>query len=276
MIDRIAAPDGTSLAYRVVGHGPQPVVLLHSLALDGSWFEPLAAELGDTFRCVVPDLRGHGTSAGTPDSISLATLADDVALIGDQLGLTGFPVVGISLGGMVAQALAHRHPDAVKAAVLIATAGAYDDTARAGALARADAAQAPGGLAALADMTMTRWFSDARRSGPLIDRARDQFLAGDPAIHGAFLEAMTAVGEFDVPPSVPTLVIGGTDDVSTPRAVIKNLHMRIPHSRLRFAPGGHLTAFTDPSPVAALLREFLESLESSNTHINTSKDGPVV
>ncbi|MGW1682370.1 alpha/beta fold hydrolase [Saccharopolyspora sp. NPDC002376] len=276
MIARIEAPDGTSLAYRVVGHGPRPLVLVHSLALDGSWFEPLAAELGDAFRCVVPDLRGHGTSAGTPDSISLAALADDVALIAEQLGLTRFPVVGISLGGMVAQALAHRRPGAVEAAVLIATTGAYDDNARAGALARAEAARAPGGLAALSDMTMTRWFGESRRPDPLIARARDQFLDGDPAIHGAFLEAMTAVGEFDVPPSVPALVIGGTDDVSTPRAVIENLHTRIPHSRLRFAPGGHLAAFTHPAPVAALLREFLDSSEPSSAHIDTSKDARVV
>ncbi|MEV0084836.1 alpha/beta fold hydrolase [Saccharopolyspora sp. NPDC050642] len=276
MIERIVAPDGTSLAYRVVGSGPRPVVLVHSLALDGSWFEPLAAELGDTFSCVIPDLRGHGASGGAPDSISLDVLADDIALIAEQLGLTRYPVVGISLGGMVAQALAHRHPDAVEAGVLIATAGAYDDNARAGSRSRADAARAPGGLAALADMTMTRWFGDPQRPDPLITRARDQFLGGDPAIHAAFLEAMTAVGDFDVPPSVPTLVIGGTDDVSTPRTVIENLHARIPHSRLRFAPGGHLAAFTHPVPVAALLREFLDSPEPSPPHNDTSKDARVV
>ncbi|MDA3626167.1 alpha/beta hydrolase [Saccharopolyspora sp. WRP15-2] len=273
MIDRITAPDGTSLAYRVVGHGPRPLVLVHSLALDGSWFEPLAAELGDEFRCVLPDLRGHGASGGTPDSISLDALADDVALIAERLGLTRFPVVGISLGGMVAQALAHRHPDAVAAAVLMATTGAYDDNARAGALSRAEAARAPGGLAALADMTMTRWFGESHGSDPLIARARDQFLAGDPAIHGAFLEAMTAVGVFDVPTWVPARVIGGDDDVSTPRAVIENLHARIPHSQLRFAPGGHLAAFTHPAPVAALLQDFLES---PSTHIDASKGARVV
>ncbi|GAA1033169.1 MULTISPECIES: alpha/beta fold hydrolase [Amycolatopsis] len=241
------------LSYRVTGHGSRPVVLVHSLALDGSWFEPLAAELGESFRCVLPDLRGHGDSDG--GAISLAALADDLAFLARQLRIDRFAAVGISLGGMVVQALAHRHPDLLDAAVLIATTGGYDDAARTGAHSRAEAARAPGGLAALADATMTRWFGD--RPDPLRDRAREQFLSGDPAIHAAYLEAMTAVGDFSVPPSVPTLVIGGEDDVSTPRPVLENLHASIPHSQLRFAPGGHLAAFTHPGPVAALLTEFL-------------------
>ncbi|WP_370936104.1 alpha/beta fold hydrolase [Amycolatopsis sp. cg13] len=244
---------GSGLSCRVVGQGPRAVVLVHSLALDGSWFEPLAAELGESFRCVLPDLRGHGNSGG--DEISLAALADDLALLAQHLRIDRFVAVGISLGGMVVQALAHRHPDLLDAAVLIATTGGYDDAARAGAHNRAEAARAPGGLAALADPTMTRWFGD--RPDPLRARAREQFLSGDPEIHAAYLEAMTAVGDFSVPPSVPTLVIGGEDDASTPRPVLENLHASIPHSQLRFAPGGHLAAFTHPAPVAALLTEFL-------------------
>ncbi|MER6878605.1 alpha/beta fold hydrolase, partial [Amycolatopsis sp. NPDC000673] len=144
------------LSYRVTGHGSRPVVLVHSLALDGSWFEPLAAELGESFRCVLPDLRGHGDSDG--GAISLAALADDLAFLARQLRIDRFAAVGISLGGMVVQALAHRHPDLLDAAVLIATTGGYDDAARTGAHSRAEAARAPGGLAALADATMTRWF----------------------------------------------------------------------------------------------------------------------
>ncbi|SEP37713.1 alpha/beta fold hydrolase [Amycolatopsis saalfeldensis] len=254
MTERIETADGT-LAYRVVGDGPRPVLLVHSLALDGSWFEPLAAELGDGFRCVLPDLRGHGASDG--GAISLAALADDLALLAGHLRIERCAAAGISLGGMVVQALAHRHPELLGAAVLIATAGAYDDVARAAARARAAAARAPGGLAELADATMTRWFGD--RPGPLLARAREQFLRGDPEIHAACLEAMTAVGDFTVPSSVPALVLGGEDDVSTPPPVLEELHASVPHSKLRFAPGGHLTAFTHPAPVAALLAEFLAS-----------------
>ncbi|WP_033289818.1 alpha/beta fold hydrolase [Amycolatopsis jejuensis] len=267
MTEWIDAADGTGLAYRVVGDGPRPLILVHSLALDGSWFEPLAAELDGRFRCVLPDLRGHGESEGDPGAISLAGVADDIALLARTLGMTSVAVAGISLGGMVVQALAHRHPDLAEAAVLMATTGSYDDNARAGARARAEAARAPGGLAALADLTMSRWFGGEPH--PLLGRARDQFLSGDPGIHAAYLEAMTAVGEFSVPPSVPALVLGGTDDVSTPRAVLESLHASIPHADLRFAPGGHLTAFTHPAPVAALLAEFFAAAD-------TPKDARVV
>ncbi|MEV0702836.1 alpha/beta fold hydrolase [Saccharopolyspora sp. NPDC050389] len=261
MPEHFTVADGAQLAYRIVGDGAENIVLVHSLALDGSWFEPLAEQMGPEFRCVIPDARGHGGSEGLPDQISLRRLADDIAELLDHLELPKASVLGISLGGMIAQAFAARHPQRVDKVVLIATAGSFNDAAREGNAARAQAALSPNGIAAMADATLGRWFGDQPQHDESISalaaRAREQYLGSDPQVHAATLLSMTAVGDFQVPPDLPTLVIGGQEDVSTPRTVVEQLAADIPQARLAFVPGGHLTAFTHPTPVAAMLTEFL-------------------
>lgn len=250
--------DGATTAYEVVGSGPRTLTCLHSLALSGGWFRPLAAELGDGYRIVLPDLRGHGASAAGDTTISLGLLADDVHALWRQLGIEHSDVLGISLGGMVAQALAARYADDVDHLVLIATTAAYDESARAAARERAAAARAPGGLAAMVDPLLERWLGHDP-DDVLVARARREVLAADPQVHGAVLEAMTDVGSYDLgvqPP--PTLVLGAEDDASAPRPVIEALAAAVPGAELGFVPGAHLTAFTHPADVVRRVRPFLE------------------
>ncbi len=251
-----SAPDGTRLGYEVVGQGGRTITCLHSLALDGSWFRPLAAEVGSDYGVVLPDLRGHGTSDPGPLPLSLAQMAQDVIGLWDRLGVDSSIVVGISMGGMVAQALATTAPDRVEALVLVATAGRYDDDARTAALARAAAARRAGGIEQMTPVLLQRWFGD----GPdeLVERARLQLLSADPAVHASCLEAMTEVGSIDLDAvSAPTLVLGGRDDLSTPRPVVEALAQAIPGAVLDMVPGAHLTAFTHPREVAERIESFL-------------------
>src|SRR5699024_11033047 len=118
-------PDGTALQYRLLGEGRRVVTLLHSLSLDGSWFVPLTAELGGDYRFIVPDFRGHGASGYGHQPVTLTALVDDVVMLWDTLGVESSIVVGISMGGMVAQGVATAVPDRVEALVLMATTGQY-------------------------------------------------------------------------------------------------------------------------------------------------------
>jgi len=154
------AADGTRLGYEVVGRGGRTITCLHSLALDGSWFTPMAAELGSDYGVILPDLRGHGTSDSGPLPLRLAQLADDVVGLWDRLGVDSSIVVGISMGGMVAHSLATAAPERVEALGLSATAGRYDDDARTAALARAAAARRAGGLEQMTPVLLQRWFGD--------------------------------------------------------------------------------------------------------------------
>lgn len=106
--------------------GPQdgpPLILLHGWVYDSlaTWHRVLPL-LTDGHRVTAVDARNHGKSDRIRGGFEIETLADEVAAVFDALGVGRVPVVGYSMGGMVAQALAHRHPGRVEKLVLGATA----------------------------------------------------------------------------------------------------------------------------------------------------------
>jgi len=262
-LNKITRADGVPIIYRRYGQGPRVVTCLHSLALDGSWYSPLAAALGDEYQLLAPDFRGHGDSSRGDEAVSLAVIAQDVAAMWDAEQVDSSVILGISLGGMVAQAVTGSYPERVDAQILMATRGAFDEAAAAGTLARASEVRAPHGLEGALEATMHRWFGDEAQntSNPMVRRAREQFLGAGGDVVAECFEAMTKVGEFhtDTPP--PTLVVGGADDRSTPRAAVEQLAASIPGSELRFANGGHLVAFDKPHEAAVTIRPFLDNLD---------------
>ena len=112
------------LFVREAGPEDAPVlVLIHGWNLDGAMtFHRIIPALARRFRVVVPDLRNHGRSDWVRGPVEIADLADDVAGILDAIGITGATVLGYSMGGMVVQELARRHPRHVGAMILAATA----------------------------------------------------------------------------------------------------------------------------------------------------------
>ena len=95
-----------------------PVLCVHGITANHlAW--RLVAEARPDLRIVAPDLRGRGRSGGLPGPYGMAQHADDLAELIDQLGLGPVPVVGHSMGGFVAVALAHRHPDLISGVLLL-------------------------------------------------------------------------------------------------------------------------------------------------------------
>lgn len=253
------ALEGVTVAYRVFGTGEHLVTCLHSLALDGSWWEPLADALGPDYRVLAPDLRGHGDTAAS--DLDLRAMAADVVALWDHLGIETSPVVGLSMGGMVAQALAADAPSRVSHLVLIATAHRFDDAALEGAQHRIDAVLSAGSLALMADALIDRWFgagasdlTDARAQ-----RAHARLLRTDAKTHAGILRAMTQVNDVSSDSTPPTLLISPEDDLSTPRSTMEAMVAEFDDARLESVPGSHLAPFSHPEPVAALLRDFLAS-----------------
>ena len=109
---------------REVGAEDAPVlVLVHGWNLDGAMtFHRIIPALARRFRVIIPDLRNHGRSDWVRGRVDIADLADDVAGILDAIGVSGATVLGYSMGGMVTQELARRHPRHVGAMILAATA----------------------------------------------------------------------------------------------------------------------------------------------------------
>jgi len=107
-----AEANGVETYYEAYGNGP-PVVLLHGAGMDGRLWAEAARPLGDDYRLVVPDLRGHGRTGGSDrESYTVALFADDVRALVDGLDLDAPAVVGHSMGAFVAFVYAARHTDA--------------------------------------------------------------------------------------------------------------------------------------------------------------------
>lgn len=100
--------------------GAPVVVLVHGLGGSGlaEWYE-VGPRLAERFRLVLIDHRNHGLSPKTTSRYEIADLADDVSSVLDRLGVSSAHVVGYSMGGAIAQELAHRHPDQVSGLVLV-------------------------------------------------------------------------------------------------------------------------------------------------------------
>lgn len=220
------------------------MVLLHPVGLHGGWWESHAADLDERFHVIAIDLPGHGASS-VPASIDLEMAADTVAALLDHLGLDEPIVVGVSLGGMVAQRLTRTTQ--LGALVLVSTAGWLPDTARAAVRARADQIEVDG-LDVVADQTIERWFDPVLVSAraPVVERARDELRELDGPVHGAWWRAIAEVDELDHLRSFerPALVVAGTEDRSIPIELAAMLASALPHGEVWPVEGGsHMLAF---------------------------------
>ncbi len=109
----------------------RPLVLVHGWNLDGAMtFHQIIPALAQRYRVIIPDLRNHGRSDWVRGPVEITELADDVAGILDAIGVSGAAVFGFSMGGLVVQELARRHPRHVGAMILAATAARPIATAR--------------------------------------------------------------------------------------------------------------------------------------------------
>lgn len=257
----VTGSHGNVINYYRFGSGPRLLTCLHSLALDGSWYEPLSRELGEEYTLLAPDFRGHGRSEHGPVPPSLGLVAQDVAAMWDQEGIDCSVVLGISLGGMVAQAVTGLYPERVPAQILMATRGTYDDAAASATLARAAEVRSPEKMREVADPTMYRWFGERSEhdGDPMVEKARAQFLEAGPTV-AEYFETMITVGDYVLAEPPPTLVVAGDTDASSPRPVVEQLAKSIPGAQFTLARGGHLVAFENPEEVAATVRPFLDGL----------------
>jgi 3-oxoadipate enol-lactonase len=202
-----------------------------------------------------PDLRGHGAAAGASGSWTIADLAADVHAV--LAGSGPADVVGLSLGGMVAQQLALDHPGDVRSLVLLHTTGGFGPAAADAIRARGRRAL-DGGMEAVVDETLERWFEPGAR---VADPVRAQLLAMDSHAWAATWDAMAG---FDARArlreiELPVLVVSGDADRSTPPQVAVELVEALPRASLRVVRGaGHLGPLEQPARYGELIRSFLE------------------
>jgi 3-oxoadipate enol-lactonase len=201
--------------------GAPTLILLHgwTATADLNWFTCFAA-LGEHFRVLAPDHRGHGRGLRPAKGFRLEDCADDVAAIADVFGVGTFIPVGYSMGGAIAQLVAHRHEQRVRGMVLAATAGYFSSE-------RAERLNFLGltGLARLSRLTTAQaraWVTEQiylqRKTQSLADWAVRQIASHD---WRHILEAGSAIGDFDSRPwlnslHIPAAMIITTNDQVVP------------------------------------------------------------
>src|SRR4051812_23473293 len=177
------------------GRGPT-VVLAHALGCDLSMWNEVTAQLAKGFTVLRYDHRGHGASERVPGPFSIEDLADDVAALIQQETSGEVHFVGLSLGGMVAQQVAVRHPELVTSVVIANSSSRYDETARGMWRSRVETALNLG-MGAIADSVMPRWFTRSWRGDPKnndrIAQLRQCVEAMDPKSYAACCDAIARI-----------------------------------------------------------------------------------
>jgi 3-oxoadipate enol-lactonase len=254
--------DGLACYYRLEGCAHLPVVILsHSLGCDHGQWDPQMSLVLAHCRVLRYDLRGHGASANPPQDCTIERLALDVLELADTLGIERFAFCGLSLGGMIGQLVAVRAASRVTHLVLANTSPRM---ANPQALEDRRRQVLSEGMGAVCETVLGRFFTPSTRAGgsPAAATVRTNLLATDPAGYAACCAAVRDLDHRDLIGAirVPTLVIGGEYDESTPwPGHGEVLAAAIPGARRLLLPTAHLSNIESSDVFSSALVDFLRS-----------------
>jgi 3-oxoadipate enol-lactonase len=263
-VDKMMVRDGAELVYEIDGEARQapPLVLIHSLGMDRSFWHAVTPLLADATAVLTYDCRGHGASDKPSGPYLVEQFAADLADLMDHIGWDAAVIAGASMGGCITLAYAAAYPRRAAALGLFDTTAAYRAPEK--WEERAATAEVKG-LDALLEFQTTRWFTDgfrARRKD-VVEASVKMFLANSPK---AYAETCRMLGACDLTAALPRLTMPvriaiGEEDYATPIAMSQALHRGIPGSVLTIIDHArHLTPLECPDRIAAELRTLLASV----------------
>ncbi len=237
------------------------LVLLHSLGTDLRIWDAVVARL-PTYAHLRIDLRGHGLSDVPPGDYSIASMTHDVLAVLDHVGLERAVFVGVSIGGQIALRAALERPGLALGLVLLDSAGRIGDRA---AWEERMAAVRQGGLAAIADAVVGRWFAASiRERDPIAPSGYRNLLLRTPA--EGYVSTCAALRDEDLTDrlsaiATPALVICGSEDSATPPALVRGLARALPRARfVEIGDAGHLPCIDRPDVTARHIDVFVRGL----------------
>ncbi|MFO8073681.1 MAG: alpha/beta hydrolase [Polyangia bacterium] len=279
--------DGVELHCERVGSGP-PLLLSDGLLCEGHVWKYLVPELFSDWECLHWHYPGHGESAEPPpwSELSPERLADDAAAVAESAGAESLVAVGHSLGVQVSLELWHRHPELVRALILVCGApGRIVESFHQSALLEHLIPLLGVAARFLPEQTSTLWrkipFGALMRPAlltgevnPRLVRTRDladYFARLGRVDFRVALSLLESFGRHDATPyleriDVPTLVVAGAEDSFTPPARSSEMAREIPGAELMLVPGGtHSLPIERPELVNLRIERFLnERLPSTN------------
>ncbi|SMO89862.1 3-oxoadipate enol-lactonase [Thalassovita litoralis] len=258
---QIADLDDIKIHYREDGDpNGAPVVFANSLGTDLRLWDKVIARLPQNLRLIRYDKRGHGLSDCTPAPYSMGTLVRDVERLLDHLQVKDCVFVGLSIGGMIAQGLAVKRLDLVRAVVLSNTAAKIGQPQM--WADRIDAI-ANGGIEALEGPILDRWFAKPFRETAEFSAWRNMLVRQPVQGYVGCCAAISGT-DFYTPTSglrLPLLGIAGSEDGSTPPDLVRETVDLVPGSKFQLIrKAGHLPCVERPDEYAAILTDFLKEV----------------
>ena len=252
--------DKTTIHY--MDKGPKDgnvIVFANSLGTDCRLWDKIIQQLPAGVRIITYDKRGHGLSREPETDISIEDLAIDISNLADYLSLRNVTFIGISIGGMIAQVLASMRPDIISKLVLcdtavkIGTKEIWDQ--------RIDLVKEVG-LDGVSTSILERWFSKQ-----YIVQNYDEMELFRRMLHNTstsgYIECCKAISKADLTSFTsnliqPTLVVVGSDDISTPPKLVEETAKMINLSEFRIIKNsGHLPCVDNSEIFVNLLNNFL-------------------
>jgi len=238
---------------------PRTIVFANSLGTDLRIWDDVVACFADNFRILRYDLRGHGLSEAPPAPYSIHDHISDLAALVDVHGIKNAIVVGLSVGGMIAQGLAAQRPELVRLLVLCDTAHKIGTPEMWNA--RIEAIR-EGGIGSIADAVLERWFSTEFRRTRSADLAGYRNMLVRTPVEG-YIGTCAALRDADLTAASrsltqPTLCLAGEEDRATPPEMVESLSTLIPNASFRTIPhAGHLPCVEEPRILAGRIEPFI-------------------
>lgn len=260
MVIQTVARGDTQIAFQVdgaTGSTAPTLVFSNSLGTTFHLWDAILPHLPHDLRIIRYDTRGHGHSDVPDAPYSMGALIADAEAVCDACDVKDALFVGLSVGGMIAQGLAVKRPDLIRAMVLSNTAAKigspklWQD--------RIDTVLSKG-MAPLADGVMARWFGPDFLKSPEMPEWRDMLLSTPPQGYAGVCAAIAGTDFFTPTASlrIPTLGIAGSEDGATPPDLVRETVDLIPGSQFALMRrAGHLPCVEAPEAYAGLLNNFI-------------------
>ncbi len=258
---QIADLGDVRLHYRVDGDPDgAPIVFANSLGTDLRVWDAVVERLPAGLKVIRYDKRGHGLSTVPPAPYSMGALVRDAERLLDHLNVRDCVFVGLSIGGMIAQGLAVKRLDQVRALVLSNTAAKIGTAEMWQERIKAVEEQ---GIEALADNVMERWFAKEFRATPELTLWRNMLVQQARAGYAGCCAAIAGT-DFYTPTSglrLPCLGFAGAEDGSTPPDLVRETVDLIPGSQFHLIRrAGHIPCVEQPDEYTERLTTFLKEI----------------
>jgi 3-oxoadipate enol-lactonase len=260
MNERTTRPlDPASIRVHRSGNGPA-LVMMHCLGMTHHLWDCLGG-MADKYTLISYDYPGHGETPVPAAPYGIEELSAQLAGVLRREGIAKAHIMGISLGGLVAQCFAATEPAMTDKLVLCDTTPRYTDEARAMWVVRAAAARKDGAASLLPTIEKI-WFTPAfvASDPPAVRLVRDTFRACSGEGYALACEALGAADLLDLAPRIkaPTLVICGADEGQAFKDAAHWLRDNIAGAQLEMIPSaGHASVLEQPVRIETLLRRFL-------------------